>query len=72
MNKNIEGKIIVVTGPSSGLGEATARHLSELGAVLVLGARCSVLGARCPASRPDRCTCRGTDRQGPAGIVYAD
>lgn len=39
MNKNIEGKIIVVTGASSGLGEATARHLSELGAVLVLGAR---------------------------------
>ena len=39
MNKNIEGKIIVVTGASSGLGEATARYLSELGAVLVLGAR---------------------------------
>jgi NADP-dependent 3-hydroxy acid dehydrogenase YdfG len=39
MSNNIEGKIVVVTGASSGLGEAAARHLSQLGAVLVLGAR---------------------------------
>ena len=39
MHNNIEGKIVVITGASSGLGEATARHLSELGAVVVLGAR---------------------------------
>ena len=39
MSNNIEGKIVVITGASSGLGEATARHLSELGAVVVLGAR---------------------------------
>ncbi len=39
MLNNIEGKIVVITGASSGLGEATARHLSELGAVVVLGAR---------------------------------
>ena len=39
MDNNIEGKIVVITGASSGLGEATARHLSELGAVVVLGAR---------------------------------
>lgn len=39
MDNNIEGKVVVITGASSGLGEATARHLSELGAVVVLGAR---------------------------------
>jgi NADP-dependent 3-hydroxy acid dehydrogenase YdfG len=39
MGNNIEGKIIVITGASSGLGEATARNLSEQGAVVVLGAR---------------------------------
>lgn len=39
MNKNIEGKVIVITGASSGLGEATARHLAALGANVVLGAR---------------------------------
>ena len=39
MNNNIEGKIVVITGASSGLGEATARHLSQLGATVVLGAR---------------------------------
>ncbi|MCL4746771.1 MAG: SDR family oxidoreductase [Burkholderiaceae bacterium] len=39
MNENIAGKVVVITGASSGLGEATARHLSRLGAVVVLGAR---------------------------------
>jgi NADP-dependent 3-hydroxy acid dehydrogenase YdfG len=36
---NIAGKVVVITGASSGLGEATARHLSALGAKVVLGAR---------------------------------
>ena len=36
---NIEGKVVVITGASSGLGEAAARHLSALGATVVLGAR---------------------------------
>lgn len=39
MNNNIEGKVIVITGASSGLGETAARHLSEQGATVVLGAR---------------------------------
>src|SRR6185312_9791860 len=38
-NDNIAGKVVVITGASSGLGEATARHLSSLGAAVVLGAR---------------------------------
>ena len=39
MHHNIEGKVVVITGASSGLGEATARLLSAQGASVVLGAR---------------------------------
>ncbi len=39
MSNNINNKVIAITGASSGLGEATARHLSSLGAKVVLGAR---------------------------------
>ena len=39
----IEGKVVVITGASSGIGEATALLLAERGAKVVLGAR-----------RPDR------------------
>ncbi len=39
MIDNIQGKVVVVTGASSGNGEATARHLAERGASVVLGAR---------------------------------
>jgi len=39
MNSNIAGKVVVITGASSGLGEATARHLAARGAKVVLGAR---------------------------------
>ncbi len=39
MTKGIEGKIVVITGGSSGLGEAAARLLSAEGATVVLGAR---------------------------------
>jgi NADP-dependent 3-hydroxy acid dehydrogenase YdfG len=35
----IEGKVVAVTGASSGIGEATALLLAERGAKLVLGAR---------------------------------
>jgi NADP-dependent 3-hydroxy acid dehydrogenase YdfG len=39
MRNNIEGKVVVITGASSGLGAATARLLSEQGARIALGAR---------------------------------
>jgi len=39
VSNNIEGKVVVITGASSGLGEAAARHLSADGATVVLGAR---------------------------------
>ncbi|PYE22378.1 NADP-dependent 3-hydroxy acid dehydrogenase YdfG [Rhizobium sp. PP-CC-3A-592] len=39
MTHNIENKVVVITGASSGIGEATARHLAGHGAKVVLGAR---------------------------------
>ena len=37
--KNIQDKVVVITGGSSGIGEETARHLAAKGAKVVLGAR---------------------------------
>jgi NADP-dependent 3-hydroxy acid dehydrogenase YdfG len=39
MTQGIENKVVVITGASSGLGEATARLLTQQGAKVVLGAR---------------------------------
>ena len=37
--KSLEGKVAIVTGSSSGIGEAVARHLASAGAKVALGAR---------------------------------
>ncbi|MBW8244893.1 SDR family oxidoreductase [Muricauda oceani] len=37
--ENVKGKVIAITGASSGIGEAMARHLAALGAKVSLGAR---------------------------------
>ncbi|KGM35918.1 oxidoreductase [Inquilinus limosus MP06] len=39
METPMEGKIIAVTGASSGIGEAVARHFAKAGAAVMLGAR---------------------------------
>lgn len=39
MNDNIKDKVIIITGASSGIGEATAKLLAQKGAKVVMGAR---------------------------------
>ena len=39
MGNNIEGKVVIITGASSGIGEAVAKHLTAQGAKVSLGAR---------------------------------
>jgi NADP-dependent 3-hydroxy acid dehydrogenase YdfG len=39
MSKNIKGKVVVITGGSSGIGKAIAVHLAGHGALVSLGAR---------------------------------
>ena len=39
MKDNIKNKVIIITGASSGIGEAIALLLAEKGANVVLGAR---------------------------------
>jgi NADP-dependent 3-hydroxy acid dehydrogenase YdfG len=39
MENNIKDKVVIITGASSGMGEAAAKHLAQLGASVVLGAR---------------------------------
>jgi NADP-dependent 3-hydroxy acid dehydrogenase YdfG len=39
MTGSIAGKVVVITGASSGIGEVTARHLASAGASVSLGAR---------------------------------
>jgi ribitol 2-dehydrogenase len=39
MSESLSGKVVVITGASSGIGLATARALADAGALLVIGAR---------------------------------
>ena len=57
---NIEGKVVVITGASSGLGEAAARYLSARGATVALGAR-----------RLDRIDALAEELTGKGGLAFA-
>lgn len=39
MHENIKGKVVIITGASSGIGEATAKHLAARGAIIIAAAR---------------------------------
>src|SRR4051794_32495541 len=39
MENNIKDKVVIITGASSGMGEAAAKHLSALHAAVVVGSR---------------------------------
>jgi NADP-dependent 3-hydroxy acid dehydrogenase YdfG len=60
----IDGKVVVITGASSGIGEASARLLAERGASVVLGAR--------RADRIDRIVCEIRESGGTAMAHAAD
>jgi NADP-dependent 3-hydroxy acid dehydrogenase YdfG len=62
--EGIQGKVVAVTGASSGIGEATAIHLASRGAKLVLGAR--------RAERLDSVVERITEAGGEAIAVETD
>jgi len=57
-SSGIQGKVVAITGASSGIGEATALLLAERGAKVVLGARGSIalrpwrLASRMLAGKP--------------------
>ena len=68
MNINITGKVIAITGASSGIGEATALLLAERGAKVVIGARradrLEVLAGRIAATGGDAaCACTDVTRR---------
>nr|WP_315245838.1 SDR family oxidoreductase [uncultured Albidiferax sp.] len=59
--QSIQGKVVMVTGASSGIGEATARALATHGATLVLAARRTDRLARLAAELGDQVLWAATD-----------
>lgn len=49
---DLSGKVVVVTGASSGIGQITARELAGAGACVVLAVRDTAKGHRCAAAMP--------------------
>jgi NADP-dependent 3-hydroxy acid dehydrogenase YdfG len=47
MSNNIERKVVIITGASSGLGEATAKAFAQAGASVVLAGNHYALGVLC-------------------------
>ena len=62
--EDLQGKVVIVTGASSGIGEATARVLAEAGARVVLAAR--------RKDKLDKLAAEITQAGGTAMVVEAD
>ena len=60
--QKLHGAVAIVTGSSSGIGEETARRLSDLGATVVVNSSSSTEAGMAIADffRPSRCTSRQT------------
>ena len=58
---NVQDKVVVITGASSGIGEATAKLLHEKGAKLVLGARRTEKLEKLKSSLEDNIHIQSTD-----------
>lgn len=68
---NLEGKKAIVTGASSGIGNATARHLSEMGVELALIGRNERKLAALAGELPAKATAISGDMGDPASIAKA-
>ena len=69
MANPLSGKVVIITGASSGIGEAIARLLSQQGCKLVLAARSLDKLEALAAQLPTECLVARADMSVPADIT---
>lgn len=68
MGNSLSGKVVIITGASSGIGEACARALAEAGCKLTLAARSVDKMQALAAELPTECLVARADMTAPADI----